>query len=178
MSASVLLSGVAASFGARPLFSGLDLTLAPGDVTALVGPNGSGKTTLLRIVAGEHAADSGTVRLSPPGASVGYLPQAPPSPQDIPHAPQCIDGKPPPVARFTHRSKHHTSPDVGHAPSHRPALQLRPLGQRLLHAPQFAASFNDCSHPFAFRPSQSPNPGRHATREHVPDGEHSARALG
>ena len=82
MSASLLLSGVAASFGARPLFSGLDLTLAPGDVTALVGPNGSGKTTLLRIVAGEHAADSGTVRLSPPGASVGYLPQAPPSPQD------------------------------------------------------------------------------------------------
>ena len=66
MPASLFLSGVAASFGARPLFSGLDLTLAPGDVTALVGPNGSGKTTLLRIIAGEHAPDAGTVRVAPP----------------------------------------------------------------------------------------------------------------
>ena len=79
MPASLVLSGVAASIGARPLFSGLDLTLAPGGVTALVGPNGSGKTTLLRIVAGEHAADGGTVRVAPPGASVGYLPQSPPA---------------------------------------------------------------------------------------------------
>ena len=79
MPASLFLSGVAASFGARPLFSGLDLTLAPGDVTALVGPNGSRTTTLLRIVAGEHAADAGTVRVAPPEASVGYLPQSPPA---------------------------------------------------------------------------------------------------
>ncbi|HEY3338200.1 MAG TPA: ABC-F family ATP-binding cassette domain-containing protein [Propionicimonas sp.] len=78
MPASLFLTGVAASFGARPLFSGLDLTLTPGDVTALVGPNGSGKTTLLRIVAGEHAADAGTVHVAPPDATVGYLPQSPP----------------------------------------------------------------------------------------------------
>ncbi len=82
MSATVFLTGVAASFGAHTLFSGLDATLAPGDVTALVGPNGSGKTTLLRIVAGEHAPDAGTVRLAPPDATVGYLPQSPPSPEE------------------------------------------------------------------------------------------------
>lgn len=79
MPATLFLSGVAASFGAHPLFSGLDVTVAPGDVTALVGPNGSGKTTLLRIVAGEHPADAGTVRFAPPDAAVGYLPQSPPS---------------------------------------------------------------------------------------------------
>ncbi|MCC6498193.1 MAG: ABC-F family ATP-binding cassette domain-containing protein [Propionibacteriaceae bacterium] len=79
MSASLFLSAVSASFGARPLFAGLDLTLAPGDVTALVGVNGSGKSTLLRIIAGEHAADSGTVRFAPPDAAVGYLPQSPPA---------------------------------------------------------------------------------------------------
>ncbi|MGC3995112.1 MAG: ABC-F family ATP-binding cassette domain-containing protein [Propionicimonas sp.] len=82
MSATLFLSGVAASFGAHALFDGLDATVAAGDVTALVGPNGSGKTTLLRIVAGEYAADAGTVRLAPPDATIGYLPQAAPSPDE------------------------------------------------------------------------------------------------
>ncbi len=82
MSASLSLSGVAASFGARVLFNGLDLTLGPGDVTALVGPNGAGKTTLLQIVAGEHAPDSGRIRFSPPDATLGYLPQSLPSEQE------------------------------------------------------------------------------------------------
>ena len=79
MPTSLFLSGVAASFGAQQLFSGLDATVAPGDVTALVGPNGSGKTTLLRIVAGEHPAESGSVRIAPHDAAVGYLPQSPPA---------------------------------------------------------------------------------------------------
>ena len=82
MSTTLFLSGVAASFGAHPLFAGLDATVAPGDVTALVGPNGSGKTTLLRIIAGEHPADAGTVRLAPPDAAIGYLPQSPPAPEE------------------------------------------------------------------------------------------------
>ena len=82
MSASLFLSGVAASFGARPLFAGLDLRLTPGDVTALVGPNGAGKTTLLRIVAGLHSPDAGSVRFAPPDATLGYLPQQPPAPEE------------------------------------------------------------------------------------------------
>ncbi|MFT4218720.1 MAG: ABC-F family ATP-binding cassette domain-containing protein [Micropruina sp.] len=82
MPASLFLSGVAASFGARPLFAGLDLRLTPGDVTALVGPNGAGKTTLLRIVAGLHAPDAGAVRFAPPDATLGYLPQEPPAPDE------------------------------------------------------------------------------------------------
>lgn len=82
MSASLFLSGVAASFGAHPLFAELSATLAPGDVTALVGPNGAGKTTLLRIVAGEHPPDAGTVRFAPPDATFGYLPQALPADEE------------------------------------------------------------------------------------------------
>lgn len=39
---------VEARLGGRRILDGVDLTVAPGLVTALVGPNGSGKTTLLR----------------------------------------------------------------------------------------------------------------------------------
>ncbi len=85
MPASLHIHALAASFGARPIFSGLDLTLGPGDVTAVVGPNGAGKSTLLRIIAGEHPADTGTVRLAPPDASIGYLPQSPPRPEESIH---------------------------------------------------------------------------------------------
>jgi ATPase subunit of ABC transporter with duplicated ATPase domains len=66
------------------LFTGLDLVVAPGEVTGLVGANGAGKSTLLRILAGlEHGAagtgahEAGSVSLSPPTATVGYLPQEP-----------------------------------------------------------------------------------------------------
>ncbi|MBD7918703.1 ABC-F family ATP-binding cassette domain-containing protein [Cellulomonas sp. Sa3CUA2] len=75
MSATLQARSVAAAFGDRELFSGLDLVVAPGDVIGLVGPNGAGKTTLLRILAGQRAPDAGSVALSPPTAQVGYLVQ-------------------------------------------------------------------------------------------------------
>ena len=75
MSASLVASGVGAAHGSRTLFSGVDFVIAPGDVIGLVGVNGAGKSTLLRILAGERPADEGTVRLNPPDATVGYLPQ-------------------------------------------------------------------------------------------------------
>ena len=77
MSATLTAKQLAAAFGARPLFSGLDLVVAPGDVVGLVGPNGAGKSTLLRILAGLQPPESGTVALSPPTAAVGHLPQEP-----------------------------------------------------------------------------------------------------
>ncbi|MEH6623624.1 MAG: ABC transporter ATP-binding protein [Dietzia maris] len=40
--------GVSARLGGRRILHDVDITVAPGRVTALVGPNGSGKTTLLR----------------------------------------------------------------------------------------------------------------------------------
>ncbi len=57
-------AGIAKSLGGRPLFSGLDLTLAPGSKLGLLGPNGSGKSTLLRVLGGELAPDTGTVTLA------------------------------------------------------------------------------------------------------------------
>jgi ATPase subunit of ABC transporter with duplicated ATPase domains len=77
MSAGLVAKGLAASRGDRVLFSGLDLVVGPGDVIGLVGVNGAGKSTLLRLLAGVEAADAGTVTVSPPGATTGYLPQEP-----------------------------------------------------------------------------------------------------
>ena len=77
MSATLQATALAAGHGARVLFSGLDLVLAPGDVVGLVGANGAGKSTLLRILAGETAAEEGAVAVSPPTATVGHLPQEP-----------------------------------------------------------------------------------------------------
>src|SRR6478735_8728264 len=75
MSATIVARDLAAGHGARALFSGLDLVVAPGDVVGLVGANGAGKSTLLRLLAGIDRPEDGAVSLSPPDASVGYLPQ-------------------------------------------------------------------------------------------------------
>jgi ATPase subunit of ABC transporter with duplicated ATPase domains len=75
MSATLVAKDLAAAHGDRVLFSGLDLVVAPGDVVGLVGANGAGKSTLLRILAGLVKPEQGGIRLSPPTATVGHLPQ-------------------------------------------------------------------------------------------------------
>ena len=77
MSATIYCKGVAASFGARELFAGLNLEVTPGEVVGLVGPNGTGKSTLLRILAGLREPDAGTVTVAPATATLGYLAQEP-----------------------------------------------------------------------------------------------------
>ena len=77
MSATLVVKGLAAAYGDRPLFSDLDLVVAPGDVIGLVGANGAGKSTLLGMLAGLRTADAGTTTISPPDATIGYLPQEP-----------------------------------------------------------------------------------------------------
>ena len=53
------LRGVQKSFGAVEVLRGVDLTVRPGRVTALVGDNGAGKSTLIKGIAGIHAFDEG-----------------------------------------------------------------------------------------------------------------------
>src|SRR4051794_41525483 len=77
MSATMIARNLAAGHGDRVLFSGLDLVVAPGDVIGLVGANGAGKSTLLKLLAGLTTPDEGTVRVTPPAATVGHLPQEP-----------------------------------------------------------------------------------------------------
>ena len=51
------------SFGERLVLNGVDLTVQPGEVVALLGRNGAGKTTLLKMLNGLLTPARGTVML-------------------------------------------------------------------------------------------------------------------
>ncbi len=58
----VAVEGLTIAYGERVLMSGIDFTVAPGDVFAIMGGSGSGKTTLLRAMVGLKPPASGSVR--------------------------------------------------------------------------------------------------------------------
>ncbi|WP_068254426.1 ABC transporter ATP-binding protein [Janibacter corallicola] len=57
------VTGMTKAFGGRPVLRGLDVTVAKGEVVALVGPNGAGKSTALRCIVGADTPDEGEVLL-------------------------------------------------------------------------------------------------------------------
>ena len=61
--------------GGRTVLDHVSVTLSPEACLGVVGPNGVGKSTLLQILAGLLTPLSGTVRVDPPAATVGYLAQ-------------------------------------------------------------------------------------------------------
>src|SRR5690606_1751958 len=85
--------GLTLGYGDRTIIEALDLAVAPGKVTAIVGANGCGKSTLLRSLARLLSPASGQVVLD--GKSVhsrptkevarvlGLLPQSPIAPEGI-----------------------------------------------------------------------------------------------
>ncbi len=52
-----------AGYGAMQVLHGIDLTVRPGQLVALLGGNGAGKSTTLNTIAGLHRASAGTVSL-------------------------------------------------------------------------------------------------------------------
>jgi ABC-type uncharacterized transport system ATPase subunit len=65
------LDGITKRFGATLANDAVSLTLARGQVLALLGENGAGKTTLMNILFGQYLADAGTIEVMgrplPPG---------------------------------------------------------------------------------------------------------------
>jgi len=62
--------GVAKSYGSIPVLRGVDLVVALGGVTCLIGPSGSGKSTFLRCINHLEKHDAGELRVE--GNLVGY----------------------------------------------------------------------------------------------------------
>jgi iron(III) transport system ATP-binding protein len=61
--ASLSLKNLSRRFGDYLAVDDVSLTVAPGELVALIGASGSGKTTTLRMVAGYEAPDSGAILL-------------------------------------------------------------------------------------------------------------------
>jgi energy-coupling factor transport system ATP-binding protein len=86
---AVQLSGVRVSRGGRVVLDGVDLDVARGSVTTLMGRNGAGKSTLLGAIAAQHRLVGGRVRVGAQGIdpharaprqrvrTVGLVPQQP-----------------------------------------------------------------------------------------------------
>ena len=89
----LVVEDLAAGYGERTVLEGLDLTIAPGRITSIVGANACGKSTLLRTVSrllapsqGRVLLDGKSVHRSPTrelARTLGLLPQSPIAPEGI-----------------------------------------------------------------------------------------------
>jgi branched-chain amino acid transport system ATP-binding protein len=61
MSALLQVAGLKAGYGEVHVLEGIDLTVAEGAITAVIGSNGAGKTTLMRVLSGLLAPEAGRV---------------------------------------------------------------------------------------------------------------------
>jgi iron complex transport system ATP-binding protein len=85
MSDTLSARGVGVRLGGRRVLQGIELSVAPGEIVAVIGANGAGKSTLLKAVSGLIAPAEGVVTLGGValaeidartlGREIAYLPQ-------------------------------------------------------------------------------------------------------
>ncbi len=90
---TLVATGLTLAYPGRIVLDGIDLTIPPGRITAVVGPNGGGKSTLLRALAGiarpaagEVTLDGTRLRRLPPkqlARRLAMLPQSPVVPTGV-----------------------------------------------------------------------------------------------
>ncbi len=61
--ATLAVSGLTSGYGEAIVVRGISLTVAPGEIVALLGKNGMGKSTLLKTVMGYLPAREGQIAL-------------------------------------------------------------------------------------------------------------------
>ena len=67
---AVAVKAVHKAFGALHVLKGINLTVMPGTVTAILGPSGSGKSTLLRLINQLETLSGGSIEVE--GELIGY----------------------------------------------------------------------------------------------------------
>ncbi|MBB3662226.1 manganese/zinc/iron transport system ATP- binding protein [Prauserella sediminis] len=98
------LQGMSASYGGRPVLTGVDVEIPAGVLSAVVGPNGAGKSTMVKAALGLVPSVRGTVRwLGQPlrrvRKRVAYVPQSDAVAKDFPiTAVQVVE-----MGRYPHR---------------------------------------------------------------------------
>lgn len=75
MSASLTIRGLEVRHADRAVLRGIDLSVAPGEICALMGPSGSGKSTILRSVAALQSFSAGSIRVGDFELAPGVLPK-------------------------------------------------------------------------------------------------------
>jgi len=80
MAHALHIRGLAKSYGSKPVLGPIDLDLAPGTITVVIGRSGCGKTTFLRCLGGLDAPSAGLIRIGDGTvrrADIGYVFQEP-----------------------------------------------------------------------------------------------------
>jgi ABC-2 type transport system ATP-binding protein len=70
----ILVGKLYKNFGKQKVLEGVDLSVSPGEVVALVGKNGCGKSTLIQAIAGLIPVDAGTVLIDEAPIGTRYHP--------------------------------------------------------------------------------------------------------
>jgi len=60
---TLIAQNISKSLGGQPILRHADVSIPPGQITAILGPNGAGKTTLLRLLSGDLSPDQGQVKI-------------------------------------------------------------------------------------------------------------------